>query len=399
MEITLDDLKRMSPDAGKELITDEYYLTLARYIDKLWGSMRVFPELDGRLRKQTVMALTGYYQDVVSDAGIWRSFVRMCRSLYGRPVPLYDAPDDYVDSELNPIDVQFVVWYALESGLGFHGLVSPFDSDLLRFAGQVYKLFDFLYDDAPFAEGFKVLQELELDDSEQLRDISLASGWLFWNSYLLRPVSKYAYEPDVSEDEELSAEETLSDEGRLRITFGQPTGPLALFVKEWLGLAVDGRMPRTVGKREADACKEECLVFEEAVGNSIAFFRTYGELEQFLAEKLGWTGVQEEHLSHMKNSKDFVLYADRDKGLVAVPGIARYVKHPYNPLYDAAVAAGGAHRLVLEPSVCPVGVLKYLFENGLVPDAVYPACSGSPLLQDNWDFFARMYLCSFYRAD
>ena len=231
MEITLDDLKRRLPDPDDFKATDEYYLTLAKYIGKLWESMDVFPEIGEEMRKNVVVNLVSYYQDVIADAGLWRAFVMMCRKLYRRPVPFYDEPEDYIDYELNLVDVQFLVWYSLESQLGFNGLVSPFDPDLLRFASQVYKLFDFLYEDAPEPENFKQLMELDIDDREQVRDIFRMSGWLFWKSYFLRPVSKHAYEPEVVEDEELTVDETLTDERRLRTTFEQPTGPLALLVE------------------------------------------------------------------------------------------------------------------------------------------------------------------------
>ena len=245
MEIRIDDLKRMlpNPDAGHP--TDDYYLMLAQYVDKLWAGMKVLPEVGEGLRKRVALDLVGYFQDVVADAGLWRSFVKMCRHLYGRPVPFYDEPDGYVDAELNQIDVQFIAWYSLESHLGFMGLVSPIDSDLLRLSHQVYRLFAYIYDDAPAASDFKPLQELDLDDREQVRNIFLTSGWLFWNSYFMRPVSKHHYEPEVDENEELSVEETLTDESRLHTTFEQPTGPLALLADEWLRLIVDDRIPAT----------------------------------------------------------------------------------------------------------------------------------------------------------
>ena len=168
----------------------------------------------------------------------------MCRKLYHHPVPFYHADDNYIDFELNLIDVQFITWYSIESALGFDGLVSPYDADLLRFARKVEKLFRYLYDDVPMPENFGSLRELDLADREQVRDIFKASGWLFWNSYFLRPVSKYAYEPEISDDDELTIDETLTNEQRLRTTFEQPTGPLALYVNEWLQLMVDNKMPR-----------------------------------------------------------------------------------------------------------------------------------------------------------
>ena len=244
MEITLDDIQKWQPESEIENSTDEYYLMLAQYVDKMWKSMGVFPEIDEDIRKGVIVALVSYYQDVVADFGIWRSFVQFCRKEYQKPLPFYDEPENYVDFELNLEDLQFVIWYSLESQLGFQGLVSPFDSDLLRLARQVFKLFDFLYADAPAPEKFREFSEVDLDDREQVADIFRLSGWLFWNSYFLRPTSKFAYEPEVSEDDELSIAETLTDEKRLRTTFEKPTGPLALYVEEWMRLMIDNRLPK-----------------------------------------------------------------------------------------------------------------------------------------------------------
>lgn len=400
MEITLDDLKRRLPDPDDFKATDEYYLTLAKYIGKLWESMDVFPEIGEEMRKNVVVNLVSYYQDVIADAGLWRAFVMMCRKLYRRPVPFYDEPEDYIDYELNLVDVQFLVWYSLESQLGFNGLVSPFDPDLLRFASQVYKLFDFLYEDAPEPENFKQLMELDIDDREQVRDIFRMSGWLFWKSYFLRPVSKHAYEPEVGEDEELTVDETLTDERRLRTTFEQPTGPLALLVDEWLRLIVGNRLPKEKRQPVQKEHKYYKALKRVTGGKEIAFFATYGELEDFLAERLGWERPEEGIFPQMREFTGFVVFATPEKGMLIAQGIAPYIKHPDNPLYDAEKSAAEAHRLLMEPALCPVDLVKYLFENGLVPDAAYPSGRDSnKLLHDNWDFIARMYLRNFYRAD
>lgn len=400
MEIVIDDIKKMLPESDGQQPTDEYYLTLAKYVSNLWETMRVFPEIDGKIRKHVVVALVSYFQDVVADAGLWRSFVRMCRHLYGKPVPFYKEPDSYVDYELNLIDVKFVLWYTLESRLGFQGLVSPFDADIDRFSAQVYKLFDFLYEEAPAAKNFQKLLELDLADKEQVRDIFKVSGWLFWNSYLLRPVSKHAYEQDVEDVDELTLEETLTDEQRLRTTFEQPTGPLALFTEEWLRLMVENKLPKDSRKASTHPHRYYQALTAATGGEPIAFCAGYAELEDFLSSKLGWGENPEGHLPQLKQYRDFVLYADSGKGLLVAHDIASFIKHPKNPLYDAALAAENAYRLVMEPALCPVDLLKYLFRNELVPDACYPSGKkGRELLQTDWDFFARMYLRNFYRAE
>lgn len=397
MEIRIDDLKRMLPNPDAEHPTDDYYLMLAQYVDKLWAGMMVLPEVGEGLRKRVALDLVGYFQDVVADAGLWRSFVKMCRHLYGRPVPFYDEPDGYVDAELNQIDVQFIAWYSLESHLGFMGLVSPVDSDLLRLSHQVYRLFAYIYDDAPAASDFKPLQELDLDDREQVRNIFLTSGWLFWNSYFMRPVSKHHYEPEVDENEELSIEETLTDESRLHTTFEQPTGPLALLADEWLRLIVDDRIPATANPHRGGEHEYFTALCRATGGEPIAFCATYDDLERFLSEQLGWGDEPGGHFPHLRGHNNFVIYADRHKGMIIAKDIAQYVNHPSNTAFDAT--ATDAHRLVMEQGVCPVDLLRYLFDNDMVPAARWPSAKDTSILHDNWDFLARLYLQKYYRAD
>lgn len=401
MEITLEDLKRRLPNPEEIKPTDEYYLTLAKYIDKLWVSMNAIPEIGEEIRKQVVLDLASYYQDIVADAGMWRSFVTMCRKLYGKPVPFYDAGDDYIDFELNLVDVKFMLWYSLESHLGFNGLVSPFDPDISRLAGQVYKLFDFLYEEAPTPENFKPLLELDLSDREQIRDIFKVSGWLFWNSYFMRPTSKHAYEPDINEEDELTLEETLTDEKRLRTTFNRPTGPLALGINDWLNLIIDNKLPKAKQEKKSDKQHRFYAQLHKATGGSdIAFIGSYDELENFLSNKMGWGKSEHGHLPQMRNFSDFVLWGTPDKGLLVAHDIARYIKHPDNPLYDAELSAREAHSMLMQQYVCPPDLLKFLFTHGYVPDAKFPVGKDAgKLLQGDWDFIARMYLHDLYHGD
>ena len=398
-EIDIYDLKRMLPDEEHEKPTDDYFLTLAKYIATLPGEMKVLPELPRDVVNRLALNLVAYYQDIVADAGIWRSFVVMCRKLYHHPVPFYDADDNYIDFELNLIDVQFIAWYSIESALGFEGLVSPYDSDLLRFSRKVERLFRYLYDDVPTPENFASLRELDLADREQVRDIFKASGWLFWNSYFLRPVSKYAYEPEISDDDELTIEETLTNEQRLRTTFEQPTGPLALYVNEWLQLMVDNKMPRT--RKAEKGIHKYFQQFNNATGGKkLAFFGTYAELNAFLSDKMGWGNPEGGNLPQLKDYGNFVVFGNREKGIIIAPEVAQYVSHTDNPYYDAAAAADEAHLLLMQPGRCPIDLVKHLFENGYVPDARFPVGNDAhALLHDNWDFLARLYLCKYYRAE
>lgn len=394
--ISIDELRRFSLDETKEFATDEYYLTLANYIVNLRAEMDVFPEFPPLVIKHVALSLVSYYQDIVSDMGLWRAFVTMHRNLYGKPVPFYDESEDYIDFELNLIDVQFVIWYSLEAQMGFSAAISPYDKDILRFAKKVTKLFRFLYDDAPIHDAFKPLRELDLTDREQVRDIFKASSWLFWNSYFLRPVSKHLYEPCITEDEELTIDETLTNADRLRTTYECATGPLSLFADEWLWLILNNELPKnkTVSK---GSHKYYDKFISVTGGARLVFFQNYKELDDFLATKMEWGA---DSLSQLKDYANFIVYGNPNKGILIAPEVAQYVKHDNNPLYDSTIAESDAHAILLEPGRCPVDLVRFLFEKNLVPDATYPTGEfGKKILHDNWDFLARLYLCKYYREE
>ena len=92
----------MQPNNPRVVESDKYYLQLAMLLAKLWDNSHKFLALPEATRQAVVLAVVGYYQDVIADAGIWRSFVEAHKHLYGTPLPFYDCDgDDYIEYELN----------------------------------------------------------------------------------------------------------------------------------------------------------------------------------------------------------------------------------------------------------------------------------------------------------
>ena len=107
--------------------SDKYYIILANRLAKLITNSRLLINEPEQVRKDVILAAVGYFQDVVADAGVWRSFCTVCKEYYGTPLPLYPIPDDYIESELNEVDLRFVIWYVIEMSRDEQGTLSPFD--------------------------------------------------------------------------------------------------------------------------------------------------------------------------------------------------------------------------------------------------------------------------------
>ena len=411
MEITAKDFMLKQPNYPQVAESDKYYMVLAGRLAKMWDNSRLLMNVDDEVRRDVVLAVTGYFQDVVADAGIWRSFSTMCNELYGRPVPFFDRPDDYIDSELNEVDLRFMVWYVIDSESEMHGHLSPYDPGVERLAHLFFNLLDAVYEDAPTPVEYNMAMDVDFNDEHDTEKAYDLSHWLFWNCYFLRPAATSTLRMAAAKAQEIINAYPDKDEARehllemnRRVMVENTTGPLSLSIGEWMELIVNGKTPETADESDVEQGNEHRFykqLVEATGGSRIAFIDGYDALEQFVGERMGWGKSATGHLPGMKRFGNFVLLGNRQRGLLIAHDVAQYIKHPDNPMYDPQAARSEAHRIVTERGVAPIDLVKYLFENNLVPDARLPFEKGEEcsLLHENWDFLARLYLQTHYRGD
>ena len=407
MEISIKDFMLKQPNYPEVAESDKYYIILANRLAKLLTNSRLLVNEPEQVRKDVILAVVGYFQDVVADAGVWRSFCTVCKDYYGSPLPLYAIPDDYIESELNEVDLRFVVWYVLEMSREERGLLSPFDPAVERTAKLFFTVLDAAYDDAPVPVELQMALDVDLSDESEAQRIYDLSYWLFWNCWFLRPAAREALRRAQAEAHRIIKENPREEDARpllaelnRNVMVESVTGPLALPIGEWLRLIVDGVLPgRDVEAATASPHKYYTALLRATGGKEIAFIESYDALEAFLSDEMGWGHSAEGHLPSLREADNFVILGNRAKGILIAPDVAQYLSHPDNPLYDAAAAAAEAHTLVTTPGRVPHDLLRYAFAHGLLPDARLPHDTTGTLLHTNWDFLARLYLGSYSRPD
>ena len=413
MEITAKDFMIGQPNFSGAGASDQYYMLLARRLAKMWDRARVLMNVGEDVRRDVVLAVTSYFQDIIADAGIWRSFSEACDKWYGRPVPLFDRPDDYIDSELNLIDVQFIIWYVIdgESEQYGHGRLSPHDPDVERLARLFHGLLDAVYEEAPVPVEYNMALDVDFSDEQDREKAYDLSRWLFWECYLMRPSSLETLyygghellEIMKNTPEGNERNERMQEVNR-RLMVENTIGPLSLSVGEWMELIVNGKYPKENVAGTVEKGKEHRFyrqLVEATGGSRIAFIDRYDALEQFVSEQMRWGKAENGHLPGMKKYGNFVLLGNPHRGLLIAHDVAQYICHPSNPMYDPEAARREGHRIVTERGAAPIDLVKYLFENNLVPDVRLPFEAGGSrsLLHENWDFIARLYLQTHYRGD
>lgn len=390
------------PDYPGESPTDDFYFRLTNHLAGIIADEHLLPKWPEILYGRVALTLTGYLQDILTDSGIWRAFITECERLYGKWLPFYPLPDDYIPHELNEADVRFLVWYALCMNYEERRVENPCDPEITKASERLHAELDRYYEDesTPVPENFFIWRGLDLKDPSEADEVFRFGHWLFMHSYLMTPaysltLSEIMSNPELKEGKNLELLRHTLEESMME----DPTGPLALYLQEWICLIIEGKLPRVSSRKEEPKGDHPYFTkFMEASGGTpIKFFRTYDELNEFFVNSLGWG--EGEHLPALKDSKDFVLLVNREKGMLCAANVAACINLPENPCYDPEYARRHAIDLYTQRGLCPADLLHYLMGREALPDARFPGTDDNMLVKENGDFIARCYLQKYYRGD
>ena len=248
MDITVKDYMERQPGNPKVAETDRFYLWVALRLAKLWDESPWLRGVDDQVRRDVVLAVTGYYQDVVADGGLWRSFTRLHNDRHGAPLPHYGRCGDYVDYELNLDDVRYVIWWTIVGEQGTD-MLDPHDKELAALATAFYMLLDEEYEQAPVPRQFCIASEVDLDNPADAQRIYDFAYWLYWRSFLLRPSSLAVMGRAMPDAQAIIARAGESDARPLllelneRLMFAEPAGPIPLTTAQWLRLIINDELP------------------------------------------------------------------------------------------------------------------------------------------------------------
>ena len=248
MDISVKDYMERQPGNPKVAETDQFYLWIALRLAKLWDESPWLRGLDDDVRRDVVLAVTGYYQDVVADGGLWRSFTMLHNERHGAPLPHYGRAEDYVDYELNRDDVRYVIWWTVVGDAGSEAL-DPHDAELEALAMAFHMLLDEEYEQAPVPRQFCIASEVDLDNPLDAQRIYDYAYWLYWRSFLLRPSSLAVMQRAMPQAHAIIERAGESDARPLlqelneHLMSTEPAGPIPLTTAQWLRLIIDDQLP------------------------------------------------------------------------------------------------------------------------------------------------------------
>lgn len=392
------------PDYPNKDISDLYYYKVANKLAEIIKEESLLRGWPDHLHLILSLGLTGYLQDILTDSGIWRNFIEEHSRMYGHYLPFYNTSEEYIPFELNIEDIRFLIWYTLCLNDEERRVWDPMDPDVLTAAERLHDYLDKIYEDpdAPMPDKFFIWRGLEVKNPEETDQIFHFGHWLFMYCYLMTPafsmtLAEILSNPELEGGKNIEVLQSALENAMME----EPTGPIALYIREWIYLILEGKMPPAVSELRKDAKSAEHPYFtrfmEATGGVPIKFFATYSELNRFFIDALGWENT--DNLPALKGSKNFVLLVNKEKGMLCAREVAACIKMEGNNCYDQEVAKKHAIDLLTVRGLCPADLLHFIFKHDALPDAHFPGSDNYRLVHDNRDFIARCYLQKYYRGD
>lgn len=227
--------------------TDKYYYVIAAHVARAWDKCGILTNIDERARERVVLMLVGYYQDIVADAGLWRTFTQVHEELHGQPLPHYPRTDDYIDYELNVDDLRYIIWNTLDFSPEVTEVLAPQDEDILKLAQNLHEVLDYDYEHAPSSVELAMLTGVDVNDENDRQATYDLAHWFYWRSYLMQGNALAATAEAMPQAQEIinrygqsGAAPMLHDlNDRIMVNRPATIGPVSMPLSEWLKRITD----------------------------------------------------------------------------------------------------------------------------------------------------------------
>ena len=393
---------------------DSYYTGIANRIYDIMEQTELINSFEGDEAKQIAIRLAAYFEDVISELGIWRAFLLKSKEIYGKYFPFYMPDDYYYDDEVNAEDVRFLLWHYTQQYHGFRKgtFVSPDNYANKATALMIYKLFCDEWTTAPENPRMKRLFDVETRYENQEAYEPLLF-WFHYSSYLCTDNNQTltAYIQQLWKTQ-VKSQEALNDlimNAHQQLAYTAKTAMLALTSPEWLALILPESHPDHAFFQEI-AEGSKAVIPEEvkqenqknyekfcqaADGKLLLYFENGTDVKTFLTETTDIIAPEEFLMPREFGNNHLAVYATPQEGVQVIFNDVECLKDEQNPYYDAEIAAKEALSFFIMKH-CSVYLMPELMKRGILADAQAKSLLGDErskaIVQDNWEFLVRYFI-------
>ncbi|OKZ40774.1 MAG: hypothetical protein BHV79_00190 [Bacteroides uniformis] len=200
---------------------DQYYVGIANEIHKRLYSSTIADAFEEEENiRYTSLCLAAWFEDVISQTGIWQAFTAECRKRYGAYLPFYPIKGDYFPDEINLEDIRFLLWHHIQYLCRGISAINPENPGIEQTAQEIYGLLAEEYETAPENERMQEFLYHSAMGEEDFFHYREILDWFHYQCYF--NIENVAQCRDEAE--------------RLPLTFKGRRNLLSLTSPEWLAL-------------------------------------------------------------------------------------------------------------------------------------------------------------------
>lgn len=279
--ITLRDIRKGHP-FGVSSPTDIDYVRIANAVFDMLRYVSFCAQRTDEEMKRMAIKLTLYFEDMVSEIGLWHSFIQKHQELYGKPLPFYNVEKDYAPDEPHIEDIQLLLWDSTLDDEYSDTLVNPENEALAYAARTVYTYFMELFEDTPINdELYDFFHEARFTDN--FYEVRQVLKWYFFDCYLTSGrFQESTFDEALDDQMDLCRgnRQVAQSAAESSIAFRYQVGPLALKPQEWLAalLIVHGHADKAANVATIVAKELEPYVLERYDRKSVTLRNVDDEL-------------------------------------------------------------------------------------------------------------------------
>ncbi len=420
--------------------TDLYYTELANEIYHALDEAcytHNFKNMDEA--KQLALSIAGYFEDVISGTGIWKTFTEECKQRYGTYIPFYEKESEFIKStlneddpaydpeEINIADVKFLLWHHYQQS-SFVQEAVPFLFGTLELAAKLaYNILDREYETAPEnerllaylsempeIEGNAETTEEEIEKNKELDEIHRRDtlAWFHYGCYFnVGNQKRLQFTLQQMANSPQGLTEPLAYSVQMEMTIVGRNNLLALTSYEWL-CKICRNMPthklwedeefRKKATEQYEKVDHEKAIHDynllkaKGYGDKFIFLEDVKTLKEFLKEIE--FELPKDIRFPQKYEKGIILSGSPYTGINISFGLAHCIASPENPYYVQERAETDSFGIISGNGLpFPYEIVCKLIENNLIPDAniftsQYVKEEGLKITQANLQFLADYYL-------
>jgi hypothetical protein len=185
--------------------------------------------------------LASYFEDIVSETNIWKTFISLNKEKYGKFLPFYNLVE-YTEGNINHQDISFLIWYFI-STINKDLLLSPEQTLINEKVHTITKIFNNAFKKAPINKYLRTFYKID-ENEDNYQKARLLIDNIILQSYLFYPDAKIHFDKIVSnylekkkdKDDFFSSEESIANflnQERDDLINTYHTKLLSLKGKEW----------------------------------------------------------------------------------------------------------------------------------------------------------------------